>query len=399
MSDRIDTLRQFDRRHPHPVLETLGGDAADRGEVLEFIEGGIALVGAEDGGADGGDGIGFGVGEFAVAVGVVGGDQGGFQFRIGEGDVARGGHVLEIQTLVDVGDRAEDAALDGQFLIDPSGGFLSLGMEDEIETLGIGLGNDHGIVCDAGGKGLSIRGEDFQVGLGCFDGLDDGDVLFESHGHPAGRGFTSACVDGDLVDAGRVHHELDAAADIVEIQVEILPAGDGYEILPLESAVLCRLEGGDVDRDVVSLALVELAVRVNRPEIIAGSILETVQGSVELDRGGRFRIGGNEAGGFVAQQDADLLVRIPQDGTVALEDGPGVGIGILVGRVENDVGLVLPGRVGARCIVLALAGKEDGEKGGNEIDISLVHDDTSLSINTKLPFRFLRARRRRCSKP
>ena len=272
-------------------------------------------------------------------------------------------------------------------------------MEDEIETLGIGLGNDHGIVCDAGGEGLSIRGEDLHVGFGRLDGLDDGDVLFESHGHPAGRGFTSACVDGDLVDAGRVHHELDAAADIVEIQVEILPAGDGYEILPLESAVLCRLEGGDVDRDVVTLALVELAVRVNRPEIIAGSILETVQGSVEFDRGGRFRIGGNEAGGFVAQQDADLLVRIPQDGTVALEDGPGVGIGILVGRVEYDVGLVLPGQVGARCIVLALAGKEDGEKGGNEIDISLVHDDTSLSINTKLPFRFLRARRRRCSKP
>ena len=55
---------------------------------MELVERSIVLVRAEDGGADGCHGIGFGVGEFTVSVGVVGGDQGGFEIVIGERDVA-----------------------------------------------------------------------------------------------------------------------------------------------------------------------------------------------------------------------------------------------------------------------------------------------------------------------
>ena len=73
-------------------------------------------------------------------------------------------------------------------------------------------------------------------------------------------------MDGDLVDPGCVHHEADSAADIGEIQVEVRPAGDGDEVVPVKSAILGLLAGGDVHGNGLSVAFVGRTVWIDAPE-------------------------------------------------------------------------------------------------------------------------------------
>ena len=369
-ADGIDTLRQGDGNEVFPVPEEAVLDGADRGEVLELVEGCVAAVVAEDA-RKGGDGVGLGVGEFAVGVGVEVGHQFRLEVLVHEGDVPFRDILLEIQVSVGCGQDAEDAPLDGQFLADGHDGGFGLGGKAHPESVVGRAGQHDDVIGFPRLEGPAAGGVDLNDVGRFLDRAHIGEpVLVHADLHLAGQGFPVGSGNPNRADAFALDGEADAAAEVVEIQIQTIRLGHGDKQFVIEGTRHGCLGGGQGHGDGRPVASVVFVVWIDRPERVGIVVVEIRQGTVEFYFSIRFGIGGHKWGGAgVPVEQVDGLIGIPFDGTVLLERSTClVSVGITSFESQFDLPVI---RGGDDCVVFRLAGNSQGRQ---QQEISFFHD-------------------------
>ena len=368
-ADGIDTLRQGDGNEVFPVPEEAVLDGADRGEVLELVEGCVAAVVAEDA-RKGGDGVGLGVGEFAVGVGVEVGHQFRLEVLVHERDVPVGNVILEIEVGVRGGKDAEDAPLDGQFLADGHDGGFGFRGEPHPEAVIRGTGQHDDVIGFSRLEGSASGGVDLNDVGRFLDGAHIGEpVLVHADLHLAGQGFPVGSGNPNRADSFTLDGEADAAAEVVEVQIQSLGPGDGDEQIVVEGTGDGRLGGREGHGHGRPVAGILLVIGINGPEGISLVVVEIRQGPAEFHFPVRLIIGGHKWGGAgVPVEQVDHFPGVPADGSVLLEGGPGI-FPVGIAGLEDQVDIPFVVRGGNR-IVFGLAG---GDQDRHHQDICFFH--------------------------
>ena len=367
--DGVDTLRKCDGYQVFPVAEQPVFNRPYRSEILELVEGRVAAVVAENS-REGSDGIGFGIGELAVGVGVENGDQLRFEVLVHKGDIPGRDFILEIQVGVGCGQDAEDAPLDGQFLADGHDGGFGFRGEPHPEAVIRGTGQHDDVIGFSRLEGSASGGVDLNDVGRFLDGAHIGEpVLVHADLHLAGQGFPVGSGNPNRADSFTLDGEADAAAEVVEVQIQSLGPGDGDEQIVVEGTGDGRLGGREGHGHGRPVAGILLVIGINGPEGISLVVVEIRQGPAEFHFPVRLIIGGHKWGGAgVPVEQVDHFPGVPADGSVLLEGGPGI-FPVGIAGLEDQVDIPFVVRGGNR-IVFGLAG---GDQDRHHQDICFFH--------------------------
>ena len=345
ITDARQTLQQRDGSQGGAVGECVIANGRHRG-----IEGNPAYTVLVSVGGDGGaEAVGIGkVEQFAV--------RGGIEDGI---DPDEGSIGVEVRFPAEPGTRDGDGLVG---VLEDSHGAIP-GREGDGKASGKGHGEGDDVIVDVLGEGATVSRDQGDF----LEAVDDGrlrDALLERDVDVAGEVLVVVALEGDGGDVAAGQAELDAAADIDELQLVRGGMGQGDEQVVVEGARDAALGGRQAGRHGRSVADRVLVIGIQAPDVVRrDSVVKFVLRAENGGRRGR-RVLGDVTDTARSEKDIDRIGRSPGDRADAVfidrNRGPGRQAGLRLGEDFGKAGHFIDRR---RLLGIFLAGTQDKGEG------------------------------------